>query len=394
MKIAELALHVIRVPLKREVKHASAAHRESRNLVACCKLADGTAGWGEGVPRQNVTGESVEGAVAQLAATRVAEQLGADCRSWEEVIALLEGFQLAQPKSDPRGCYGNALRCAVELSILDAFGKVFAEPVRAIIQHHPIAKDLYSPQASVRYSGVVTGGSPTAERIAALKMRVYGFADCKVKVGMNPGREGPRIRRLRRWLGGRMDLRADANGAFQPAELLERIEELRAAHVSCLEQPVAHDHVEALAAVRRQTDLPIMLDESLTSLADAEAAVEQQTCDIFNIRLSKCGGFLNSLLLAAIARAAGLKYQLGCHPGETGILSAAGRHFAAGVADVEYVEGSYDRHVLAERLTLEDLTFGYGGRAPALASPGLGITIDRAALKRLSLDRKAYPVNP
>lgn len=392
MKIAEIALYVIRVPLKREVKHASAAHRQSRNLLVCCTLADGTEGWGEGVPRAGVTGETVEGAVAQLAATPVAEGLSGDCGSWEDVIALLERFQPARLKPDPRGCYGNTLRCAVELSVLDAFGKLFGEPVREVIKHYPAAREIYRPQASVRYSGVVTGGGPWAERIAALKMRLYGFAHCKVKVGMDPGREGPRLRRIRRWLGGKMDLRVDANGAWRADELIERVEELRPAGLSCIEQPVAHEEVEALATLRERLGVPIMLDESLTGLVDAQRAIEQRICDVFNIRLSKCGGFLNSLILAAVARGAGLKYQLGCHPGETGVLSAAGRHWATGVADIAYLEGSYDRHVLGELLTEEDLTFGYGGKAPALTGPGLGVTIDRAALKRASEDRKVYRI--
>ena len=107
-----------------------------------------------------------------------------------------------------------------------------------------------------------------------------------------------------------------------------------------------------------------MLDESLTSLVDAEAAVKSQACDLFNIRLSKCGGFLASLRLAALADAHGLGYQLGCHPGESGILSAAGRHWAASVANIRYLEGSYDRYLFRRLVTNEDITFGYGGRAP------------------------------
>ena len=59
--------------------------------------------------------------------------------------------------------------------------------------------------------------------------------------------------------------------------------------------------------------------------------------------------------------------ELGCHPGESGILSAAGRHWAVSVAEIRYLEGSYDRYLLRELLTHEDITFGYGGRAPATA---------------------------
>jgi muconate cycloisomerase len=79
-----------------------------------------------------------------------------------------------------------------------------------------------------------------------------------------------------------------------------------------------------------------------------------------------------------------LGYQLGCQVGETGILSAAGRHFATSVAGIRFLEGSYDRHLLAERLTREDVTFGYGGRASALAGSGLGVSVDPQALARVT----------
>ena len=163
--------------------------------------------------------------------------------------------------------------------------------------------------------------------------------------------------------------------------------------VSCVEQPVPHAEVAALAELRRRLPVRIMLDESLTSLADAEAAIGGGTCDLFNIRLSKCGGFMQSLRLAALARQAGLGYQLGCHPGESGILSAAGRHWACAVAGIAYLEGSYDRHLLKERLTREDITFGYGGWAPALAAPGLGVTVDAAAVERLAAETRTFRIH-
>jgi muconate cycloisomerase len=107
------------------------------------------------------------------------------------------------------------------------------------------------------------------------------------------------------------------------------------------------------------------------------------------LRLSKCGGFLPTLRLAAFARRNGLSYQLGCQVGETAILSAAGRHFAASVADLTAVEGSFDRHLVRERLSREDITFGRGGSAPALAGPGLGIRIDSAAVERVTVAKEA-----
>ena len=73
-----------------------------------------------------------------------------------------------------------------------------------------------------------------------------------------------------------------------------------------------------------------------------------------------------------LARNAGLGVQLGCHPGESGILSAAGRHFASNVKGLRYVEGSYDRHVLADNLVEEDITFSYGGKGQAAHGAGAG----------------------
>ena len=140
--------------------------------------------------------------------------------------------------------------------------------------------------------------------------------------------------------------------------------------------------------VRRQVTVPIMLDESLCSRVDAERAAAEATCDLFNLRLSKCGGFLPSLRLAQLARRHGLGYQLGCQIGETALLSAAGRHFASSVADLRYVEGSYDHHMVREALGTKDLTFSWGGWASALPRPGLGVAIDADALKRVTIRKE------
>ena len=392
MHVAALTAWQVRLPLKRPIQHASASRESSDNIIICCRLSDGSEGWGEGVPREYVTGESADGAIEQLAATPLAEQLTSDCQSWPEVIALCEGFQPAAVKADPRGCYGNALRAAVEIGLLDAFGRSFGEPLSQVVSHFEPARTVRQRHDQVRYSGVITCGKRFKEAANAIKLRVYGFAACKIKVGMPGEDDAARLRRFRRWLGRRIDFRLDANEAWSAGEVVAKMEPLLRYGITCVEQPVRHEEVAALAEVRKSLGVPIMLDESLTSLADAHAAIDDGTCDVFNIRLSKCGGFLNSLRLAALAHQHGLGYQLGCHPGESGILSAAGRHFATSVAGIRYLEGSYDRHVLTEQFTEPDITFGYGGWAPALSGPGLGIQVRRDRLEQLAVRKLEFPL--
>lgn len=390
MRIAKFTCWIARLPLRKEFKHASHARRASDNLVVRCRLADGTEGWGEGVPREYVTGETPEGAMAQLAATPLAAQLGRDCENWTDVIKLCRQYEPNVLGPDPRGCRANANRCAVQLSILDAYGRLFGQPVSEIARHFPAARSVIAATSRVQYSGAVTSGRPWKEALSAAIMRGYGFRHCKVKVGMPSRDDAVRLWRIRRCLGPRIDIRIDANEAWQPRELAGKLEPLTRCGISCVEQPVPHEQVEALAEVRRHVSVPVMLDESLTSLCDAEVAIRMGTCDLFNIRLSKCGGFLACLRLAALARSAGLGYQLGCHPGESGILSAAGRHFATSVRDIRYLEGSYDRHLLRRNLTNEDMTFGYGGWAHALTGPGLGVTVREDQLRRLAVRQQDH----
>jgi muconate cycloisomerase len=386
MRISGLSIYLLTLPLKQKIKHASASREDSINLLVRCQLADGTVGWGEGVPREYVTGETPEGAVIRLKETVWRGQLDHDCNAWADVITMCDQVRIIGHDDSPRGCSTNAARCAVELSVLDAFGRHFGQPVSEVTRLFEPAKPIYQPRRFVYYSGAVTSSSRKKERISALKMRIYGFRDCKVKVGVDED-EAERMAFIRRWLGRRPVIRIDANEAWSAAEAIRKVRSLEPYGIASVEQPVAHEDVDSLNEVRRSISTPVMLDESLTSVFDAQHAIDNQTCDLFNIRLSKCGGYLNSLRLAAMANRAGLGYQLGCHPGESGVLSAAGRHWATTVKDIRFLEGSYDRHLLKRLVTREDITFTYGGKAAALTTPGLGVTIDEQVLGELAEKR-------
>jgi muconate cycloisomerase len=387
MRIVELTAFQVRIPLRKPIRHASHTRAFTDNILVRCVLEDRTEGYGEGVPREYVTGETLESSWDLLRASDFKAQLE-PCADFPRAVALAERLQLTPIPGDERGCQGNGARCAVEMALLDAYGRSFGEPLSRVTQL--LAPELYQPRPWVRYSGAITsahGGFKV--RLAALRMWLYRFRQVKIKVGIEGYDDVFRLRNIRRRLGRKMDLRVDANEAWSPAEVVQRITELEPFNITSVEQPVPHADVNTLGEVRRQVRVPIMHDESLCSLYDAEQAVANGTCDLFNLRLSKCGGFIPTLRLAQFARQHRLGYQLGCQVGETVLLSAAGRHFASSVADLRYVEGSYDRHLVREPLGVRDITFRWGGWAPALSGPGLDVTLDPEAVKRVTIRKEA-----
>ncbi len=386
MRVKEITAWQVLIPLKKPIQHASHTRTETDNLVVRVVLDDGTEGFGEGVPREYVTGETIDSALALLKRSQLPEQME-ECTSFKSTLALAERLRLADIPGDERGCQGNSARCAVELALLDAFGKHHRHPlsdVTKLLAHD----DLFEPKAHVRYSGAITSSEGRKIRIAAWKMWVYNFKQLKVKVGISGQDDVDRLGAVRWRVGKRMDIRIDANEAWTPANVRAKILELKPFGITAVEQPLPHADAAVLREVRKDVGVPIMHDESLCSMIDAERAVGGETCDLFNLRLSKCGGFIATLRLAQFAQRHGLRYQLGCQVGETAILSAAGRHFAASVKDIRYLEGSYDNHLVKEALATTNLTFGWGGWAPALEGPGLGITIDPKALARVAIRKE------
>src|SRR3954451_15892716 len=128
MRVVELEARHVRIPLRRKVTHASHVRTETDNVVVRCVLSDGTVGYGEGVPRDYVTGETIDFAIDLLRTSDLPAQL-AGCADFVQAVQLAERIKVAAVPGDDRMIGGNAARCAVELALLDAFGRAFGEPL-------------------------------------------------------------------------------------------------------------------------------------------------------------------------------------------------------------------------------------------------------------------------
>src|SRR6186713_1989063 len=133
MRVVELEARHVRVALRRKVTHASHVRTDTDNVVVRCKLSDGSTGYGEGVPRDYVTGETIDSVFDLLKRSDLASQL-TPCQDYVEAVHMAERIRLAPISGDDRMVQGNAARCAVEMAVLDAFGRAFGEPLSAAIK--------------------------------------------------------------------------------------------------------------------------------------------------------------------------------------------------------------------------------------------------------------------
>jgi L-alanine-DL-glutamate epimerase-like enolase superfamily enzyme len=379
MKIRRVVVRHVRVGLLTPFRTASLERTESDSVIVEVVPEAGGSGFGEGVPREYVTGETAKSCFDHLRSA-AAGLAGTSCASFAEAVELAGELGFGPDPLRPR-C---AARSALELALLDAAGRSFGVPLARLVEFLPDLSSVALARDEVRYGAVMPVGSSAR---SALARRLYGFRDVKLKAGPDVERSVEFVARMRRWLGRKVDLRVDANGSWPPADVPRIMRRIEKFGVSFIEQPVRPPDLMQLAELRSKCAIPVMLDESLVSERDAQLAVDGKLCDAFNLRVSKNGGMIPVLRLAKLAIDNRVGIQLGCHPGETSILSAAGRAIACSVRGLLYLEGSYDRHVLRRRLTREDITFGLGGRARRLSGPGLGVTVLPARLDADTVER-------
>jgi muconate cycloisomerase len=372
MKLVAAIAYALRIPFVESFGHSASERRWSDSVVVQVRDESGVEGYGEGAPRPYVTGETVETMLDHLAHElwpRVADHELPPAEDLATLAAVLPETALA------RALAPHASRAALELAVLDCALRRAGRPLSTLLPPR---------RARVTYSGVITSGPLAGAVRHARQMRAIGLRAVKLKVGFDD--DVARVGAVREALGPDVSLRLDANGAWSFGRGVEVLNAVAHLDIAAVEQPLARGPVEDLARLRRATPVPIMVDESLVTREDADALIAARAADFFNVRVSKCGGLARSLALAGAATAAGLRIQVGSQVGETAILSAAGRHLAAALPAVAFVEGSFGTLLLTEDVSVESVQFGHRGEAPVLTGPGLGIRVLQERLRRRSVE--------
>jgi L-alanine-DL-glutamate epimerase-like enolase superfamily enzyme len=377
MKITRFDIITVDIPMRQSVRHALAERSVARNILVAAHDEAGNTGWGESCPRPYVTGETIDSVKQDLGTAILPLLLDQELESFKQARTLLE------PILDQMARNQQAAFCAAELAVLDLAGRRFGSSAGMVLG------PVRAPR--VRYSGVIATDNIEAVKQNAAFMAKFGVGDVKVKVGASLESNLEILATARAILGDQVTLRIDANCAWSAQESLRQLEAMQAFSLTGVEQPVPGEDIAGMRAVTAAKLVPVVADESLCSLEDARTLIREQACDIFNVRISKCGGLINAGRIDRMAREAGLACQLGAQVGEAGILSAAGRHYATRSQGVRWCEGSYGQLLLEEDITEPDITVGPGGVAVALEAAGIGVSPVPERLQRYEQSRARIP---
>jgi L-alanine-DL-glutamate epimerase-like enolase superfamily enzyme len=379
-KVTEIQVCAVDLPLRAPFRHAAATRFSSDSVFVRIRLDNGVNGWGECLPRAYVTGETSQRAVVLLRDHIAPALLGQRFTATTDVVAFLAECDGKAPSAwVPPTCPQHAAWCAVDLALLDAFARADDQSLTSALVGWPTAPG----PPRVRYSGVASGDRGPRSIPSLLKLRAFGLRHVKLKLdGQDPLGAARRARRI---LGSGVDLRVDANMAWPAAQVAGLVAELASAGIQWFEQPVAADDLDAMAALVDQSGAAIVADESLTDRASLQTLLARRACTGVNVRLSKCGGLVAASARSHEALDAGLDLQIGCHVGESSLLSAAQLTLLTALEsrclDVRYAEGCFGRRLLPNDPASPSLQFHYGGRAPTPPSgPGFGVHVDQGAM--------------
>lgn len=376
MKIIEATITPLKIPFTESFSHSTKSRTYSDSIVVKLKAADGTIGYGEAVARPYVTGETVESCLQFMASTIWEHIKHIDYPEPEPDISWLYKISETIPTAKSQGVIAfNAAKAGFELALLDCLLKS---------QNLSLSTILPPKRNTIIYSGAITSSSIEKAVKNAKSFKLFGLKHIKVKV---TGEEDfSRLHAIRQAVGQETSLRIDGNGTYDFDSAVRVCEELTQLNIDSAEQLIERSTPQTWAKLREMAPIPQMVDESLVTIEDAKALIAAHACDFFNLRISKCGGIAQTIRIAQLAQTAGIKIQLGCQVGETAILSAAGRHLAAWLDDVTFVEGSYGDLLLCEDVSRESIRFGNGGKGGLLRKPGLGIEVKDEILEKYSND--------
>jgi len=370
VKPQRLDLYHTEIPMK-AFDHASATRETAEAIVSAVRYSDGVTSWGETLPRDYVTGETYETVPDDVSAL------------WEKCCREGTLDVSDTVREVPAVLNGRNVNAAA--AVLDIAGM---RRYMTLANGRLSGKGMnISGSISSRVSGVIGSRDPDKNSRRLRFMRWAGLKDFKLKVGFDDRTDTENLKMAHKQLykgikNGRYSLRVDANGGWDADSIVEKSKWLEDHGVCAVEQPV-YCSPEELGQLAIKCTLPLIADESLLNLDDAQTLVRTAGEKVWwNVRISKNGGLLPALRLLRLARDNGITTVLGCMVGESAILSAAQRRLLQAAPPPRFVEGNYGRLLLSDDLSKKSPRFGFGGKLKPLKNGILGIEVDGGKVRK------------
>jgi|SRR5882672_3393267 len=279
-----------------------------------------------------------------------------------------------------------AARAVLDIAVRDAMGKALKTPL------HNLIGGCCQPRIPLEWS--VSMADDVAVMIAEAKRAVdeFGIRVLCLKMADRRGwRQDVRnFEAVRKALGDNVMIGIDPNTGWTLADALSAIHEIKKMGLGYIEQPIERRDLRGMAEIRRAAGgVPVMADEGIFTLQDAYALAQAGACDAYCIKLYKLGGITAAKKIAAIAQAANIQINCGGLAVQSQLEAAAGAHFYAStpvaqmMGAAEFVMGlnaaAKDPLCPVSDFRIRD------GYVNVPTGPGLGVTIDEAALKKNTL---------
>jgi L-alanine-DL-glutamate epimerase-like enolase superfamily enzyme len=300
MKLQEIVLHTVRLPLIRPYVLSYRTFTEFEPIIVEVRDEDGRVGWGEGHISPGSSRETREGGWA-FCREHAATVVGKDTTKAKAIIA----GNVADSK-----VAATALLTAIEM-----------------LESHP----LLTLTREVRLPLLTPFNSAKSEEIdREVEQRLNeGFRTFKIKVGKSAEDDARRVKAIQHAIAGRATMRIDANRAYSEADACRFAATLDPAGIELFEQPCPAEDWDANAKVASVSPVPVMLDEPICELADVRRAAGISNVGFCKLKLKRFGGL--DLLREALD--AVRKFGMGCVLGD-GLSSELGCWMEACVASV------------------------------------------------------------
>lgn len=338
--------------------HGSAAGNDSYVVELECD--DGITGWGECAMLGAFYSEAFASGTAAGIIELAPHLVGLDASRPRHVMQRLDELMLGQ----------EYVKTAIDIAVCDAAARGAGRPLCDLLGGRLV-------DTVPVYNVVIAGGNDAGAALLAQRLVDEGYRRLQVKVGHDPVSDARRLREVRAAVGDDIVLFADANGGFSTGaarEFLRRTHDLD----FTFEQPCAT--LDDCIAIRAACNHPLVLDESMESLAHLLRAHHAGVVDGITIKLGRVGGPTAASLMRDVACELGLVVSVESIGGAA-INTAAYLHVAVGVP--ERLVGhtvDFPSWVTVDNAAGLPAPVDGAHALPDPAVPGLGVTVDRSAL--------------